>query len=328
MSQRDFRTAESYYAERITRDMIEDFLAERSFTNIQDIRKFHGKVESQTISAISPDGNKIAMKVRLCWRRIDQKQTYSAAQILPNVKNNDWEGTLRHKVEHEIDEGVTHILFVQRETDSFSHVALVPLTELVTIWSAQRDISEAMIKAGKLGKRKRNHAMNGSSPTIWLYDDKAPEVTNALWDHYGVINLVSLPIIQRDTTKNQDDTYADLEVPDYSLLGSDNLVKTTCKRSNVKRDPRVRTAVIMRANGKCERPECGASRNYSGFLDVHHILGIEKSDRVWNCVALCPNCHREAHASPENEKINAALLNFAMHYKKIELEQDDSNERS
>ncbi|MBU9434829.1 HNH endonuclease [Burkholderia multivorans] len=30
---------------------------------------------------------------------------------------------------------------------------------------------------------------------------------------------------------------------------------------------------------------------------MHHILGVEKGDRIWNCVALCPNCHRDTHHS-------------------------------
>jgi 5-methylcytosine-specific restriction protein A len=126
MSKRAFRTQDSYDAEHITRDMIKGFLAERGFASIQDDRAFHGKVESQTIHAMSPYGKKIVMRVRLCWRRTNPTQTNSAAQILPNIKNNDWEGTLRHKVEHEIEQGVTHTLFIQREYDRISYAALIP----------------------------------------------------------------------------------------------------------------------------------------------------------------------------------------------------------
>jgi len=312
MSQRKFRTPESYYAERITRDMIVGFLSERGFKNIQDVRTLHGKVESQTIRADSPNGEKIVLRVRLCWRRDKPKDTYSAAQILPTISNNDWEGSLKHKIKNEMDEGVTHILFIQRETkNKISYAALIPLTELIKIWCAQRDASNALIAAGKLGRRKKNHAMNGSSPTIWLHDEKAPAVNQALWGHPGVLDLLKLPVSQPNIPEDQDDTYADLPGVDFALLGSDGVTKTTCQRSNVKRDPKVRNAVILRAKGKCERASCGIRREYPGFLDVHHIFGIEKSDRVWNCVAICPNCHREAHASPDREKINAALLDFA-----------------
>jgi predicted HNH restriction endonuclease len=111
-----------------------------------------------------------------------------------------------------------------------------------------------------------------------------------------------------------DDTFDDLPSMDYSLIGSDEAVVKAIMRSETKRDPRVRKAVIIRAGGSCERLGCGVKRDFIGFLDVHHILGVEKSDRYWNCVALCPNCHREAHAAPNRDEINAALLEYAMEY--------------
>ena len=53
--------------------------------------------------------------------------------------------------------------------------------------------------------------------------------------------------------------------------------------------------MLKRASLGCERASCADPRRYPGFLDVHHILGVEKSDRKWNCVALCLKCHRDAH---------------------------------
>lgn len=87
-------------------------------------------------------------------------------------------------------------------------------------------------------------------------------------------------------------------------------------RSEVKRDPRVRADVVKRADGKCERSTCEAIARYKGFLDVHHILGVRNSDRVWNCVALCPSCHRDAHFAPERDVINDTLLDFASRFRK------------
>jgi hypothetical protein len=70
------------------------------------------------------------------------------------------------------------------------------LGELIKIWIDQRDISQRLIDAGKLGRRKKNHAMNGSSPTIWLQDDRGGEaVATALWTHPGVRNLAALPVV-------------------------------------------------------------------------------------------------------------------------------------
>jgi len=322
MSPREFRTPESHYAEQVTRNMIEGFLMERGFSDVHDVRKMHGTVESQTISATSPSGKKLVMRVRLCWRRRNPKDTYSAAQILPKVKDGDWEGTLYNKINHEIDGGVTHTLFIQREQHTFSYAAMIPLENLVEIWCAQRDASIALIQAGKLGKKKKNHAMNGSSPTLWLHDDNAPEVNHALWGHPKVVDLVQLPTVQQKNTNGHDDTYDDLLGFDDSLLGSDGGQKLTGKKSFVKRDPKVRKAVIVRADGKCEKDGCGTHRDYEGFFDVHHILGVGKSDRVYNCVALCPNCHREAHTSPDQEQINALLLDYAMQFKSPAKDQE------
>jgi 5-methylcytosine-specific restriction protein A len=108
-----------------------------------------------------------------------------------------------------------------------------------------------------------------------------------------------------------DDTFDDLAVSDPSELGADAPTRRTRLQSYVPRDPKVRAEVRRRAGGRCERPSCGESRPYRGFLDVHHVLGAAKSDRVNNCVAVCPNCHREAHYSPEADAINAELLMIA-----------------
>lgn len=198
MSGRAFRTPESYQAEHITRDMLAGFLASRGFADVRDERKSHGKTESQTLHATTPEGGRLAMRVRLCWRRTNRgsgKATYSAAQLLPKIKNEDWEGTLGAKVEREKADGVTHLLLVQREDDSIVYAALVPLSDLVAIWSGQARVSQSLIDAGRLGRRQKNHAKNGSSPTIWLQDEHAPEVAAVLWGHPGVQDLATLPVV-------------------------------------------------------------------------------------------------------------------------------------
>jgi hypothetical protein len=43
-------------------------------------------------------------------------------------------------------------------------------------------------------------------------------------------------------------------------------------------------------------------------LEVHHIVGTDKTDRLDNCVALCPNCHREVHTAANSETVEAELL--------------------
>ncbi|CAN0604767.1 unnamed protein product, partial [Ectocarpus sp. 12 AP-2014] len=44
--------------------------------------------------------------------------------------------------------------------------------------------------------------------------------------------------------------------------------------------------------------------NGEPFLEVHHIIPLAESghDAVENTMALCPNCHREAHFGNERQK--------------------------
>lgn len=68
-----------------------------------------------------------------------------------------------------------------------------------------------------------------------------------------------------------------------------------------RRNPDVVAEVLLRANGKCEKccqpaPFVRASDG-TPYLEVHHRVMLSRGgeDTVANAVALCPNCHREAH---------------------------------
>ncbi|GAB7228570.1 HNH endonuclease signature motif containing protein [Vibrio rotiferianus] len=86
------------------------------------------------------------------------------------------------------------------------------------------------------------------------------------------------------------------------------------------RSAQVKAWVLNRADGVCEL--CGVKApftTYAGkpYLEVHHVkrLSFGGSDKVTNCVALCPNCHRALHYSNESlqlieklYKINSELV--------------------
>ena len=284
---------------------------------MEDSRKSYGQTQSQVLTAVDETGVRISMWVRLCWRKSDGRTEtgYSAAQLRAKIDNDDWVGTLTEMMKRERAQGISHLLVVQRASNAIVAAASIPIDEVVPIWVDQRDISRVLIETGALGRRTKNHAMNGSSPTLWLKDDKAPTVAAALWNHNGVRDLFHLPLV--DTHRDvpiEDDSMDDLLGFDYSGLGSDAAQRVQRIASGVKRSPEVRQAVLKRSGGRCERASCGAKHDFSGFFDVHHILGAEKGDRVWNCVTLCPNCHREAHASPERDLINASLLEIARQF--------------
>ncbi len=67
------------------------------------------------------------------------------------------------------------------------------------------------------------------------------------------------------------------------------------------RNPDVVAEVLYRAKGNCEKCLSIAPFNRksdgSPFLEVHHKVPLAQGgdDTVENAVALCPNCHREAH---------------------------------
>jgi 5-methylcytosine-specific restriction enzyme A len=319
---RQFRGEESYVAERITRGMVQPFLEQKGWTNVEDVRVRYGNNESQYVSAIDESGQRLKMHVHSCWRRErgdERERLFSAAQLMASIKDDDWEGSIRDKLARSKSQGATHSLFVQREGAQFVLAARVPLAAVLPIWMRQRRISDKLIKTGALGRQRKNHAANGNSPTIWLQDDRTPaahEVADALWNYPGVVDLVDLPDIA-GSVDAVDDTFDDCAV-DQEQLGADGSPRVPTVRSMVKRDRRVRAEVLKRAKGSCERSGCEARRDWPGFLDVHHILGADKSDRVWNCVALCPSCHRETHFAPDHDAINAALLEYASAFSQVE----------
>jgi 5-methylcytosine-specific restriction protein A len=78
------------------------------------------------------------------------------------------------------------------------------------------------------------------------------------------------------------------------------------------RDPLVKAWVLQNANGACELcRNSGPFIDKSGrrFLEVHHVIALSDggSDTIENAVALCPNCHRKCHLSPEADTLQKEL---------------------
>lgn len=67
------------------------------------------------------------------------------------------------------------------------------------------------------------------------------------------------------------------------------------------RNPDVIAEVLIRADGICEQCHSPApflrASDGTPYLEVHHIIPLSEGgdDTVENALALCPNCHREAH---------------------------------
>ena len=82
----------------------------------------------------------------------------------------------------------------------------------------------------------------------------------------------------------------------------------------VARDPAVHAWILKTAKGRCELCGSGAPFARPGgrpYLEIHHVdrLADGGSDVPTNAVALCPNCHREAHYGDRADTIRQELLN-------------------
>ena len=77
--------------------------------------------------------------------------------------------------------------------------------------------------------------------------------------------------------------------------------KTITSQTIFNRNPYVVAEVLDRANGYCERCKNKApflrDNDETPYLEVHHIISLADNgdDTVENTIALCPNCHRQAH---------------------------------
>jgi len=317
MAQRAFRTDQSIAAELATRRRVEPLLQRHGFTVTGRSWREQGIAITQVIEAAYGTAPSMRMHVRLCWRRDGRHRNehlYSAAQLRARLDDGGWEQTLANVASRYENEDITHLLLVQDSLNGFVFAALLPRAEIPAIWARQRQVSDDLISRRLAGGLAKNHALNGASPTLYLQDDRhehTPAVASVLWDWPGVINVMALPRL--DDLERDGDTLDDLGASSGEL-GRDGTDRVETVRSGYPRDAMVRAAVRERAKGHCERDGCGDGRDYPGFLDVHHILGIEVSDRVWTCVALCPNCHREAHFSPVRDAINETLRVYASRY--------------
>lgn len=163
MSDRAFRTQESLEAEHLSRRVVNEFLQERGFEIQEDQRERRG----QTVIARALTGERLAIRVKLGWRRASEREgshlAYSAVQLLARVRGEDWLGSIEGKLSREVAHGVTHMLFVQRDGPDITHAAMVPVSAVGVIWRTQRDVYDRLLAGNQLGRRTKNPALNGRS---------------------------------------------------------------------------------------------------------------------------------------------------------------------
>ena len=90
--------------------------------------------------------------------------------------------------------------------------------------------------------------------------------------------------------------------------------KITIQSTGFKRNQFVVIETLERANGVCDLCKKNAPflriKDEAPFLEVHHVnpLADGGKDTLDNTVALCPNCHREAHLGINRDKVKQRLL--------------------
>lgn len=298
MATRAFLRQESLDQEALTRDMVARFLVARGCTDVEDVRERNG----QTIHATLPSGTRFVARVKLCWRRAadgrnqERHTRYSAAQLMARVKDDDWIGTISRKMDREAAKGTTHLLLAQRDGEAITLAALVPMESVAPIWTRQRDISAELIRAGALGRRGKNHAMNGHSPTLWLQDERGGQAVDAaLWTYPGVVDLTA------------DLSLLEIPLPE-EVVGAQRFVEGACRTITVnayERDRRERDACIDHHGAACA--VCGFrfggayGPEAEGHIHVHHLRPISQAggeytlDPIEDLRPVCANCHSVIH---------------------------------
>ena len=195
--------------------MVRPFLEARGFTVAGDSFDPMKMSQSQTIQGTDPTRQSIRIRVKLCWpsrKAAQDRSVRYASQLIAKAKDGDSEGSIRQYIEGARRARITHFAFIVREGAEIAHAALIPISELAPIWRGQRTAYNALIKKGELGRRKANPAENGSSPTLYLQDNEAQEVEDALWKNRGVQDIVQMKIAGGDTPSESviDDTFDDL----------------------------------------------------------------------------------------------------------------------
>lgn len=95
-------------------------------------------------------------------------------------------------------------------------------------------------------------------------------------------------------------------------IGTDTPERVTATGVAFARDPKIREAVKLRANGRCELCGIPGFKGLDGkpYLECHHIIALadDGADRMTNVIALCPNHHREAHSGERRTEIEQQMI--------------------
>ena len=156
-----------------------------------------------------------------------------------------------------------------------------------------------------------------------LIDQKYPTEKNTLLDKIAYLNGTCLYMLEKDDDFKLKEIFYEILNSLANKKGNDELdnindmlliinkvEKNPEKREYLTeqwvRDSKVKKSVINNAKGICQA--CGkksfAKENGEIYLEVHHKVYLSQNglDTVENCVALCPNCHKNEHFGKINNR--------------------------
>ena len=147
----------------------------------------------------------------------------------------------------------------------------------------------------------------GFGRNVWYADTKYGQDTCRRVA--GLLRRAKRQVFERDELDSQADA---LEQLDHAPGGVPNPSRSKREINVVGRDPEVQRWILQCADGHCEL--CGQQApfvkpNGNHFLEIHHVRRLADGgpDIPQNAVALCPNCHREAHHGARAEAIRKQL---------------------
>lgn len=153
----------------------------------------------------------------------------------------------------------------------------------------------------------------------------SPNLVRDIEKFTEVVYQFKLPISDRKSSKNEaqakfvSEAEVELSLKNLTddqlrrrIVAGGKPKRTTTKIDQFLRNSAVVVLVKRRAEGVCERCEDPApfrDRFMRPFLECHHITTLAEGgvDDETNAMALCPNCHREAHFSGEQPALRSEL---------------------
>ena len=175
------------------------------------------------------------------------------------------------------------------------------------------------------GERPRHYNESSIDEYILYEEDKCNYPVNAIWGlatdqnstafhthhatgeltelHYNIVKTKNNLSISKDDfdkavekSRNNDDANRKKRLNSAPKKPGKHYTQVIAFRRN----PDVVAEVLKRASGKCEKCKKDApfmTRKKRPYLEIHHKIQLANNgdDTVKNAIALCPNCHREAH---------------------------------